>query len=135
MGRNRMLYTPTAFVFPVVLTPVAVFSAVTVAPETTAPLGSVTSPVIDPVTVCASADPRPSTKARHTPANNRTLRLPVIIFSLAFRRCRTESHPCWLLTLTSSIDHCQEQTDRLWLFQSFSMSDTAGLRRDCETFQ
>src|SRR5215469_16187472 len=55
-GRNRMVYAPVPLVCVVVATPVAVFWAVTVAPTTTAPLGSVTTPVIDPVTVCPTAD-------------------------------------------------------------------------------
>ena len=55
MGRNRIVYAPEAFVCAVVFTPVAVFSAVTLAPTTTAPLGSVTTPVMDPVTVCPKA--------------------------------------------------------------------------------
>src|SRR5258705_5984471 len=43
-----------------VFTAVAVFSAVTLAPTTTAPLGSITWPVIAPVTVWPNADDRHS---------------------------------------------------------------------------
>src|SRR6266436_4776473 len=46
-----MVYTPDPLVCVGVFTAVAVFSAVTFAPTTTAPLGSVTWPVIAPVTV------------------------------------------------------------------------------------
>ena len=56
MARKRIVYTPAALVVADVLTPVAAFSAVIVAPTTTAPLGSVTRPVMEPVTVCPSAD-------------------------------------------------------------------------------
>src|SRR5260370_20300510 len=56
MGRKRMVYTPDPLVCVGVFTAVAVFSAVTWAPTTTAPLGSVTWPVIAPVTVWPNAD-------------------------------------------------------------------------------
>src|SRR5277367_5414337 len=55
IGRKRMLYTPAALVVAKALTPVSTFSAVILAFGITAPVGSVTSPVIEPVTVCAEA--------------------------------------------------------------------------------
>jgi hypothetical protein len=56
MGRKRRVYTPAELVNTEVLTPVAVFSETTFAPETRAPLGSVTTPAMEPVTVCPEAD-------------------------------------------------------------------------------
>src|ERR1700722_12855857 len=51
MGRKRIVYAPDAFVCVAVFTEVPTFTAVTFAPTMTAPLGSVTWPVMDPVTV------------------------------------------------------------------------------------
>jgi hypothetical protein len=53
MGRKRMLYTPALLLLALVLTPVSTFSATTLALGINAPLASVTSPVIEPVTVWA----------------------------------------------------------------------------------
>ena len=67
MGRKRMVYTPDALLFVEVLTDVPTFSAVTVAPATTAPLWSFTCPETDPVTVWPDADNRSDTAASKHP--------------------------------------------------------------------
>jgi hypothetical protein len=51
-----------------VFTEVAVFSAITFAPEITAPLGSVTWPVMELVTVCPNADDKHKRTASEHPA-------------------------------------------------------------------
>src|ERR1700685_3190553 len=66
-----MVYTPDALVRSEVFTAVRVFSAVTCAPTITAPLGSTTPPVIDPVTVCGHAD-EPNKTASNHPTRKRT---------------------------------------------------------------
>jgi hypothetical protein len=73
-----MVYNPAEFVVAVVFTAVATFSAVTIAPETRAPLGSVTCPVIDPVTVCARDVLKPKIPIRQTPTTYATNRLHAI---------------------------------------------------------
>src|SRR5690349_17272588 len=72
MGRKRIVYTPDPLVLADVCTPVAVFSAVTVAPETKAPLGSVIWPVIDPVTVWPKAKAADNTATNRYPAKERS---------------------------------------------------------------
>jgi hypothetical protein len=72
MGRKRIVYAPLPLLTAVVLIPVATLVAVTVAPTTTAPLGSVTSPVIEPVTVCPSAEAAHSKASRQHPNRARS---------------------------------------------------------------
>src|SRR5271157_2414119 len=79
MGRNRMVYTPAPFVCTDVITEVAVFSAVTLAPDTTAPLGSITTPVMAPVTVCPSAKGRHRTVIKQHPTRQRKKLLLLMI--------------------------------------------------------
>ena len=55
-----MVYTPDPLVCVIVFTEVAAFCAVTLAPTTTAPLGSFTWPVMEPLTVCPSAEDKQS---------------------------------------------------------------------------
>src|SRR5580692_4944762 len=71
IGKKRIVYTPSAFVLAEVFTAVAMFSAVTFAPATRAPLWSATSPVIEPVTVCANADDRQNRVAQTYPGRQR----------------------------------------------------------------
>src|SRR6202051_2971346 len=68
MGRKRMVYTPDAYVSVEVFTEVAAVSAITFAPVITAPLGSVTWPVMEPVTVCPNADDKNKRTASEHPA-------------------------------------------------------------------
>jgi hypothetical protein len=114
MGRKRMEYTPEALVCAVVLTEVAVFSAVTVAPEMTAPLGSVTSPVIVPVTVCPKAGDRENKAKRQTPTRHRNvvvlMEFPLQALSGLSRRAESKpiSDGLERVTLNRMVEHCQE---------------------------
>src|ERR1700680_3804723 len=65
-----MVYTPDALLRSEAFTEVAVFSAVTFAPTITAPVGSATAPVIEPVTVCGHAD-EPNKAASNHPTRKR----------------------------------------------------------------
>src|SRR2546426_12349772 len=62
-GREEKAYNPESVVVCVLVTPVASFFAVTVAPGTTAPFVSRTEPVMLDVPVCASAAPAQRTKS------------------------------------------------------------------------
>jgi hypothetical protein len=62
-----------------VLTPVSTFSATTLACGITAPEASVTSPVTDPVTVCALAKPAESPSIIISPHRNAVQRKVLVV--------------------------------------------------------
>src|SRR5580692_9658980 len=103
MGRKRIVYAPDAFVCVAVFTEVPTFTAVTFAPTMTAPLGSVTWPVMDPVTVWPRAADVKKKAASENPTKWRTSCL-LIRSSIQFKTC-SGADPCDLFVCTLDT-HC-----------------------------
>src|SRR5260370_6745554 len=102
---KEIVYSPLDEVVALYCSPVAAFFRVTSAPETTAPVGSVTVPATPPVTMdCPQLPAALNTMSART-RNNACLKCFFISF-LAFRQTRT-----WHLTNRCGIPHEAKHTD------------------------